>query len=283
MSEPASRKRRTLRKKIKFQKENITMATDSICLHHKFGFCKHGERCRNQHIQEICENKECRVSECRKRHPRSCRYFKMYQRCKFGDYCAFNHEVTIDPILEELRLVKQNVEALEKQVKDKNEEIKDILVNLEKTLKTLNLQTANKNRMPNNTKLSTITTVTMNPTDTAETRTNNTGFIPQLDGQIIDTSSISYPTRSPCAIGKTTSQFACENCEENFESEKLLKEHTDKHEWGCDECFLCFTTKYSVDLHELEHHGHEPDSIAYIRDHIPQSTKDLFQAGHRQR
>ena len=47
------------------------MAADSICLHNKFGFCKHGERCRNQHVQEICENKECRVSECRKRHPRS--------------------------------------------------------------------------------------------------------------------------------------------------------------------------------------------------------------------
>ena len=55
------------------------------------------------------------------------------------------------------------------------------------------------------------------------------------------------------------------------------------HERGCDEYLLCFTTKYSVDRYKLEYHGHEPDRIEYFRDHIPQITKDLFQAAPRQR
>ena len=47
-----------------------------------------------------------------------------------------------------------------------------------------------------------------------------------------------------------------------------------------NEAMLCLTSKYLADLHELENH---PDSIAYIRDHIPDSTKKLYKAGHRQR
>ena len=81
----------------------------------------------------------------------------------------------------------------------------------------------------------------------------------------------------------TTSQVKCENCDTNFVSEELLKIHTDQHEWGCDECFLCFTTKYSADLHALEYHANTPDGIVYIRDYIPETTKKLFVAGHRQR
>ena len=56
-----------------------------------------------------------------------------------------------------------------------------------------------------------------------------------------------------------------------------------RDEWGCEDCLLCFTTKYSADLHELEHHADAPDSIAYIRDYIPETTKKMFAAGHRQR
>ena len=97
--------------------------------------------------------------------------------------------------------------------------------------------------------------------------------IPQLDGKIDFNSPVST----------TSLEIKFENCGKIFETEKRLKDHTDKHEWGCDDCLLCFTTKYSADLHELEYHGHDPDSLVYIRDHIPDTTKRLFAAGHRQR
>ena len=67
-----------------------------------------------------------------------------------------------------------------------------------------------------------------------------------------------------------------------FESEKQLKTLMDQHEWDFDECFVCLTTKLSVDLHELEYRGHDPDSKSYICNYIPESTMQLFAAGHRQ-
>ena len=63
----------------------------------------------------------------------------------------------------------------------------------------------------------------------------------------------------------------------------MLKRHVDEHELGCDDCQLCFRNKKSADLHELEHHGDSPDSINYINRYIPEETKRLFAAGHRQR
>ena len=65
------------------------------------------------------------------------------------------------------------------------------------------------------------------------------------------------------------------------ETDEQLQNHVQEHEWGCDDCKLCCTSKYFADLHELEHHGDTLDSIRYIRDDIPESTKRLFAAGHR--
>ena len=74
------------------------MAATSIFLPNKYGFCKHTKK----HVEKICNEEECNVDECEKGHPRGCRYFRTYKRCKFGDYCAFDHSIPIDPVLEEL-------------------------------------------------------------------------------------------------------------------------------------------------------------------------------------
>ena len=62
-----------------------------------------------------------------------------------------------------------------------------------------------------------------------------------------------------------------------FENEEKLQEHQDNYEFGCDECYICYKSKFHVDLHELEKH---PDST-YARDHIPYPTKLQFAAGCR--
>ena len=117
---------------------------------------------------------------------------------------------------------------------------------------------------------SSFTMVKINPpSDCIATDKSSESNIPQLDGQIL------YPS--------TIYQVNCENFGKTFESEEILKTHTDEHEWGCDDCQLCFRNKQSADLHELEHHGDSPDSLAYICNHIPEETKRLYAAGHRQR
>ena len=63
----------------------------------------------------------------------------------------------------------------------------------------------------------------------------------------------------------------------------MLKASADEHESGCDDCLLCSTSKCAVDFHKMKHHGDTPDSIGYLRDHIPESAKQLFAANHRQK
>ena len=46
-------------------------------------------------------------------------------------------------------------------------------------------------------------------------------------------------------------EYACENCHKAFESEHQLNQHSEIHGYGCEECFICYTSKYLVDLHEL--------------------------------
>ena len=108
------------------------MAAHAFCQHNKFGFCKHGEKCWKKHVEEICKNENCDINQCRKRHPLLCRYFSVYKRCKFGQYCVFSHENPIDPIFEEIKALKEKIDTLEKQ----NKEMKDVLRSLEKTLQS---------------------------------------------------------------------------------------------------------------------------------------------------
>ena len=67
------------------------MAAQNICRYFKFGFCKYLEKCRFQHVREICENNECDAKSCSLRHPKICSFFRDYNRCKFGEWCLFKH------------------------------------------------------------------------------------------------------------------------------------------------------------------------------------------------
>ena len=41
-------------------------------------------------MDETCKQSSCGVYQCRQRHPRECKFFKEYNRCKFNP-CKFNH------------------------------------------------------------------------------------------------------------------------------------------------------------------------------------------------
>ena len=64
---------------------------EMVCLHFKHGYCKFKELCRKRHYTEICNEKDCEMKKCLKRHPTVCRYYQAYGRCKFAEYCQFKH------------------------------------------------------------------------------------------------------------------------------------------------------------------------------------------------
>ena len=256
------------------------MSAETVCIHNKFGYCKHGDHCWKRHVQETCRNQECDTTRCDKRHPRQCSYYRDYRRCKFGEYCAFDHSNPTDPVLEELKLVKARLKDVEKDIETKSAEIKCILERFENALKCLNENSKTSVPIISPAKVtsppcmsapqSNITMVTYNPANICQTNISPGNRIPQLDGHILDVSTV-YPNPLP--------SNKCDNCGKNCESIVELENHNEEHQYGCDDCYLCFTSKYIADLHELEMHP----GTTYARDHIPDTTKIQFAAGHRQR
>ena len=100
------------------------MAVVTVCNFNKFGYCRYRETCRNYHVNELCENVNCEMDTCDKRHPRICTFFQNYKRCKFGTFCAYRHIAPED--------FHCDVDELKKQINDLMIQV-DIL-NLEKQM-----------------------------------------------------------------------------------------------------------------------------------------------------
>ena len=62
-----------------------------------------------------CENQNCEMDTCSKRHPRICTYFQNYQRCKFGTFCAYRH-IDGEDYFSYIDELKQKIEDLMIQV-----------------------------------------------------------------------------------------------------------------------------------------------------------------------
>ena len=66
------------------------MEAITFCKYNKFGHCKFQNTCRHKHVNTVCRSENCDVALCEKRHPKLCRYFLNYGRCKF-DPCSYSH------------------------------------------------------------------------------------------------------------------------------------------------------------------------------------------------
>ena len=107
------------------------MAAPTLCLFNKFGYCKFSERCIRHHVNEICVSNHCNISECRKRHPKLCKYFENYRRCKFNP-CAYRHEKdsskTYDEVEERnLKEINDKMSVIENEIIKKNERIEELV------------------------------------------------------------------------------------------------------------------------------------------------------------
>ena len=90
------------------------MSGEDVCTNFKFGFCKYGVRCRKRHIEAKCDNKDCDVKNCDKRHLYECRFYRVYKRCKFADYCLYDHIDHTDPATVELNMIRTKLDMIEK-------------------------------------------------------------------------------------------------------------------------------------------------------------------------
>ena len=155
---------------------------------------------------------------CLIRHPRVCKFFASFGRCKFGDSCDYLHQINNHSHLklrqdqaEKIENLKEEIVILKKQV----DELRNVVNMKLKTQQGLSLPTRDGSNIP-------ITLVESN------------------------TNTLLSPHEEPVEI----STYKSENCGETFLSEQTLQKHSDQYEWGCEDCSLCLTSKYLADLHE---------------------------------
>ena len=127
-------------------KNSEIMNSENICRNNKFGFCKFADKCRYKHVELLCEEKTCEISNCEKRHPKICIYQRDFGRCKFTSYCKYNHgkETNTSDLESKIEIcrttneeLKQKITELDKRIdrlEKENEEKDRVIVSLPKLL-----------------------------------------------------------------------------------------------------------------------------------------------------
>ena len=125
--------------------------TVEVCLHFKFGYCRYEEKCKKKHIKEICSENDCSVAVCSKRHPRECRYFALYNRCKFGSYCNYAHKPSTETLLKscetKIKYLEKVVNEVENEKLDLKCKVDNLAMKLEALEKELKKETIKDNSM----------------------------------------------------------------------------------------------------------------------------------------
>ena len=124
------------------------MAAQNVCRYFKFGHCKFGDTCRLLHNSEKCENVSCEITSCKLRHPRTCKFFREFKKCKFSEWCSFKHIKTDQNIKQfNNKEIMEKIDDLAQTLKEKYDII-NILVEKVRTLEeTINykIQLEDKN------------------------------------------------------------------------------------------------------------------------------------------
>ena len=154
--------------------------TQNVCRYYKFGYCKFGNQCRNLHVEELCDIKQCDISKCDKRHPRPCKFFMDYGRCKFSDYCKYKHihpennnktEDFMSKIKEFEKVIDEKdsvIRKLKKEIETNNErldKLETVIVNKEKLIEEI---VDNLNKVKE--KVDTITTMNIDKIEAMEVK-----------------------------------------------------------------------------------------------------------------
>ena len=71
-------------------------------------------------MKESCELSSCEISNCFKRHPKKCKFYRDYGKCKF-DPCMFSHvkdDDGIDALKKEIETVVESISIIEKNINE---------------------------------------------------------------------------------------------------------------------------------------------------------------------
>jgi hypothetical protein len=218
------------------------MATQSVCVFNKYGFCKYLETCRNYHEKKICEISQCEVRKCPLRHPKICKFYRDNGYCKFGEFCYFSHKTKMnienyrkenEEILSKLAEVDRSLKALE----EKERETKAIIENL----KAVNEQSESQNKMYEN---------LMKRFNEMEVKLAERDI--QIDNLL---EKVQNFEQSQTNLNEESGSYNCNKCDFKTYHKKGLKIHRRKKH-GSTTCELCdniFDSVRELKIHTYTH------------------------------
>ena len=125
------RKDTSIKYKCKAKNTISDMATQNVCRYFKFGHCKFCDKCRFLHVKERCENPTCEIRSCSLRHPRKCKWQRDYGRCKYGEWCSFDHN-NISDNQKSINKILQRLEHMSKIILEKDNMINHLAEKIRK-------------------------------------------------------------------------------------------------------------------------------------------------------
>ena len=205
------------------------MAAQTVCQFNKYGFCKFKERCLKLHIDDNCADSSCDRSSCIRRHPKECRYYRKYRRCKY-DPCKYLHsENIIDKILEtkesidlKLKLIDDKIKKLDDEIiasesffAEKHQKLMDDFENrieiFETNLNTLEISIFEKDNH-----------IQSLEAKVSKIEEENKEQSLKIESLIQELKILSDASNKP------VTKFKCRNCDFETTSEKGLKQHNSK-------------------------------------------------------
>ena len=211
-----------------------------ICVHFKTGYCKYRERCRKQHIQELCTSSDC-SGNCEKRHPKICRFYSLYGSCKFDIKCACVHR---QPLQSEIDVLRQELRAVNEKMKYFEDQLKNLEVcKLSETL------SENRNSLYEDPAINSCVNLnTLSSSSEVNNDYNSQGIlnctIPQYDGTI-DSSVVESN-----GLILTRTKY-CEFCDEDFMNKKDFSDHMQLYNFLCNNCVDYYDEKPWFSLDEF--------------------------------
>ena len=258
------------------------MTQTGVCFKFKFGFCKFKEKCVYRHVTLVCDDHKCDVSQCEKRHPKICRFYRDYKKCKFTVGCMYKHEnqyeifEKFEKKLEEIKCNHSNID-IKKMTKNAEEKIE----RLERII-----ETQRKHIEENNAKIASLEL----RLDEFEKKSSNEKKskdkkIKELENLIKSKNEKEVKAHFKCEYcdfetpserglnvhikRKHTNMKAdkypveCDFCDFNAKSESDMKFHlknvhtaTDSN-YKCLDCDFCAYNEISIQVHQGRSHGDE--------------------------
>ena len=255
-----------------------------MCRRNKYGYCRYGETCHFRHEEKICIENNCNVFDCEWRHPKICKWYQEYGRCKFSLYCKYRHTniKNFEEIVNKIEYNDKKLAEINKRIENFEKEESNIIKKLEtfekllekrleifetklneifKLLGEKDMKIAELEASLQLTREALDKHISDNEMKKTSEAPNSKFKCSFCDFQARSSNGLRiHMNRKHTKYDENESSFQCENCGKEFSRACALKEHMISHsyqklQFKCDECDFWGPNQHTMKMHIKRNHS----------------------------